>query len=87
MPRRNLRALESALAEPPLLLSVKEAAHLLGLGLSSIYTMIARGEIESVRILDRHLIKREAVEKLIANAPSVKIAPPRPKRGRRSNRD
>jgi len=79
----KLRAAKPALEEPSLLLSVKEAAHLMGLGMTSVYNLVAAGELASVRILDRHLIKRAAVEAYIASRPSPKIKSPRKPRHRR----
>src|SRR5262249_4983280 len=67
----------------PRLLSVEDAARMLGLGLSSVYNLRTRGDLDAIKMGDRPLIKVESVDKFIAPRPPAKIAPPRPKRGRR----
>jgi excisionase family DNA binding protein len=51
--------------EGPLLLSVKDAADHLGIGRSSLYQLMATGEIETVDIGRRRYISREAMTKFI----------------------
>ena len=48
--------------EPPLLVSVKDASRMLGIGRSSMWKLISRGEIETRRIGRRTLIRRQALE-------------------------
>ncbi len=48
----------------PLLLSVPQAAHLLGIGATLCWEMVYAGRIPSVRLGRRVLIPRAAVEKL-----------------------
>jgi excisionase family DNA binding protein len=48
--------------EPPLLVSVTDAARMLGIGRSSMWKLIGRGEIGARRIGRRTLIRRQALE-------------------------
>ena len=48
--------------EPPLLVSVADAARMLGIGRSSMWKLIGRGEIGARRIGRRTLIRRQALE-------------------------
>ena len=48
--------------EPPLLVSVEDAARMLGIGRSSMWNLIRRGEIGTRRIRRRTLIRRQALE-------------------------
>ncbi len=41
----------------PLCVSVPEAARLLGIGRSTLWTLIARGEVRTIRIAGRRLIR------------------------------
>lgn len=41
----------------PLCISVPEAARLLGIGRSTLWTLIARGEVRTIRIAGRRLIR------------------------------
>jgi excisionase family DNA binding protein len=54
-----------SMAGGPLLLSVKDAAVHLGVSRGLMYELLNRGEIESVRIGNRRLISREALNKFI----------------------
>lgn len=44
------------------------ASRLLGVGRSSLYTLIARGELKAVRVLSRRLIEAREIEALLAKA-------------------
>jgi len=50
--------------QPPLLLSVPEAARLLGVGLTLCWDMVHNGELPSVRLGRRVLIPRTVVDHL-----------------------
>jgi excisionase family DNA binding protein len=50
---------------PPLLVSIKEARRLVGLGHSTIYARIADGTLETVRLGSRRLIQYDSLRKLI----------------------
>ena len=67
----------------PRLLSVEDAARMLGLGLTSTYNLVARGELNAIKIGDRSLIPVENIDKFIASRPKAKIAAPRGPRRRR----
>ena len=47
---------------PARLLGVREAGQYLSIGRSTVYELLARGELESVRIGDRRLIKVEDLD-------------------------
>lgn len=47
------------------LCSVSEAAKMLGLGRTKIYDMLAKGQISSMRIGSRRLVKVESIKALI----------------------
>ena len=53
------------LPETPLLISVPEAARLLGVGTTFGWTMVRRGEIPTVKLGRRVLVPRAAVEQLV----------------------
>jgi excisionase family DNA binding protein len=63
-------------------ISVEDTARMLGLGLSSVYNLIAHGELAAIKIGDRSLIAVETVDKFIASRPKVKAAPRRASRKR-----
>lgn len=48
----------------PLLVSVPEAAHLLGIGLTYGWTMVRSGQLPTVRLGRRILVPRAAIEQL-----------------------
>jgi excisionase family DNA binding protein len=54
-----------SIAGGPLLLSVKDAAVHLGISRGLMYELLNRGEVECVRIGNRRLISREALNKFI----------------------
>jgi len=49
----------------PLLLSVREAAHLLGIGRDSAYALIREGRLPALRIGRRILVPRAALERWV----------------------
>ncbi len=51
--------------ETPLLISVPEAARLLGVGTTFGWTLVRRGEIPTVKLGRRVLVPRAAVEQLV----------------------
>ncbi len=54
--------------EQPVMITMAEAADLLGLSRSTIRTLCDRGEIASVRLGDRILVVRTEIERLVAEA-------------------
>jgi excisionase family DNA binding protein len=56
------RELSKFRVEPPLLYSVEDAARMLGIGRSSMWKLIGRGEIGTRRIGRRTLIRRQVLE-------------------------
>ena len=49
-------------------LRIKEAARLLGIGRSSAYAAVRRGEIPTVRIGGLRLVPKSALEKMLTDA-------------------
>ena len=56
--------LDDNLEAQPLLLSVPQAAHLLGLGATFTWDLVRRGDLPSVRLGRRVLVPRRAIERL-----------------------
>jgi len=54
--------------EAPVMVSMAEAADLLGLSRSTIRTLCDRGEIASVRLGDRILVVRTEIDRLVTEA-------------------
>ncbi len=52
--------------EPPVLLSVRDAAHLLGVGESTLWRSCSRGEVLKVRVGRRVLIPRAEIDRIAA---------------------
>ena len=50
----------------PLALSINDTAKVLGLGRTSIYSMIAEGRLESFKLGRRTLIRVESIRRLVA---------------------
>lgn len=50
------------------LCSISEAAKALGIGRTNLYGMLSKGELESVRIGARRLVKVDSIEALIERA-------------------
>ncbi len=59
---------ESVVAARPLVLSVGEAAMLLGISRAHAYELVARGELAHIRLGRRVVVPRRAVDELIENA-------------------
>lgn len=57
----------TAAADSPMLLRVPEAARQLSIGNSKMWELVARGEIESVKIDGARRISRQAIERYIAS--------------------
>jgi excisionase family DNA binding protein len=55
-------------ATAPLLLSVKDCAALLGLGRATVWEMVRSGEMPSIKIRDRRLIRRADLELFLKEA-------------------
>lgn len=53
-------------SEPPILLSAEQAAALLAINRSTVYELLARGELVSFKIGRRRLISRSAIDQFIA---------------------
>lgn len=49
----------------PLALSVEEAGKYTGLSRSSLYRLIGSGELQSLKVSGRRLIRRDALDKLL----------------------
>jgi excisionase family DNA binding protein len=50
-----------------LVVSVREAAEAMGLSRSSIYRLIERGELETIKIGARRLVKRDVIERFLVS--------------------
>ena len=50
--------------------SLAEVAALTGLSISGLYLLINRGQLQSVRVGGRRLVRREALEELLNSFPS-----------------
>jgi hypothetical protein len=83
------RAIAGADSEPqiePLLVSVKNAATILDAGVSSIWEMLARDELDAVRDGGRTKITMASIRRRLANLPRATFKAPAPrKRQRRSS--
>lgn len=55
-------------APEPLLVSIKDAAAMLGLSVMTIYRMFDRQELESVKIGNRRLVKTSSLRELAGEA-------------------
>jgi excisionase family DNA binding protein len=58
-------------AQQPLTMTVEEAAAALGIGRTSAYAAIARGELPCIRIGRRVVVPRPAMERLLTVAADV----------------
>lgn len=52
----------------PLVASITDTAKALGVGRTSVYSMIADGRLETVKLGSRRLVKTESIRRLIENA-------------------
>lgn len=66
-PSDTSRPHETRQAEDRLLCPIPEAAHLLGVGRSSIYALLDAGALASVNIGRRRLVTRASIDALIAS--------------------
>ena len=57
----------------PALLSVPEAAQLLGVGRSTVYALVSTGDLQAVKIGSRSLIRRSDAENLIERLPAARV--------------
>ena len=51
--------------DPPLLLNVEEAARLLGIGRTTLFSLIDQGRIQTVRLGRRRLVVRAGLERFV----------------------
>lgn len=56
--------------EMPRLLSIKQACSILGLSRTSLYALMACGQLRSVTVGRRRFVSREAIEEFIAGLPT-----------------
>jgi excisionase family DNA binding protein len=61
----------------PLLVSIPQAAQVLGRGISFVYDLLARQEIEAVKSDGRTLIRFESLQAYAKRLPKASFAPPR----------
>jgi len=54
-------------ATPPIAVSLDEAARLVGIGRTSLYAALAKGDLKSIKIGTRRLIKIEAIHEWLAS--------------------
>ena len=62
---------------PPLLVSVPQAAKMIGRGHSKIYDLIGEGRIHAVKSDNRTLITVESLHEYVRSLPLAKVAAPR----------
>ena len=61
---------ETGAAEAPRLLSIKYACHILGLSRTTLYALMASGQLRSVTVGRRRFVPRDAIEEFIASLPA-----------------
>lgn len=49
----------------PVLVSIREAGHILGIGRSKIYELLGQGDLESVKLDGRRLVVMASIKELI----------------------
>ncbi len=49
----------------PLLVSIPETGHQLGVGRTKVYGLIDEGELETIHIGDRHLVIQASIKRLV----------------------
>lgn len=54
--------------EEPILCSIRDAAHALGVGRTKIYDMLAKRQLASIQIGTRRLVKKDSIRALIERA-------------------
>ena len=57
--------MENIEADDRLAISIPEAGRLIGVGRTSVYGLIAGGDLKSVKIRNRHLVIRASINQLI----------------------
>jgi excisionase family DNA binding protein len=67
----------------PLLVSIPQAAQVLGRGTSFIYDLLAREEIEAVKSDGRTLIRFQSLQSYADRLPKATFAPPRQRKPQR----
>jgi|tagenome__1003787_1003787.scaffolds.fasta_scaffold19381189_1 excisionase family DNA binding protein len=60
---------ESSRTYQPVLVSIREAAQLLGIGRSTLYGLLSDGDLSGLKIGARTLIRRSEVEALLEHLP------------------
>jgi excisionase family DNA binding protein len=60
----------AATNDQTLLISVEEAAHLLGVGRTTMFELVGRGDVKSVRLGRRRLIARKSLESFVESLSS-----------------
>ena len=58
---------QSAYSTPPIAVSPDEAARLAGIGRTSLYAALTKGDLKSIKIGTRRLIKIEAIHEWLAS--------------------
>jgi excisionase family DNA binding protein len=67
----------------PILVSVPQAAQMLGRGVSTIYDLIGGGKIRAVKSDGRTLVVVASLHEYANNLPAAQIAPPRQRKPQR----
>ena len=67
----------------PILVSIPQAAQVLGRGTSFIYDLLARGEIQGVKSDGRTLVVYELLRRYADKLPKATFAPPRQRKPQR----
>jgi excisionase family DNA binding protein len=67
----------------PILVSIPQAAQVLGRGISFIYDLLAREEIEAVKSDGRTLIRFQTLQSYADRLPKATFAPPRQRKPQR----
>ncbi len=67
--------MQPAPSTKPLIISVNAGCEALGIGRNSLYNLIESGEIETVRIFGRTLLRMDSVEALVQRG-GTKAPPP-----------
>jgi len=65
-PRYGIRDGDAAPDSEPFAFRVEEAARLIGVSRATIYVLIARGDLRTIKIRKRRLVPREALLKLLS---------------------
>jgi excisionase family DNA binding protein len=57
-------------APPPLAYRINDACQVLGVGRTSLYTLVKEGRLKAIRVAGRTLIDAESARTLVASAPT-----------------